>query len=260
MSDQPPKPRPNEQKLGEQKLDEQKLDEQKSGEPAADQKRVLDRRGFFTRGLREFLRPIADAAVEKIQEVEESFAPLRAAAAVSRGSISSQSSSSHTLPILRPPGALDEADFLSTCSRCNACVTACPAQCIRIDANVAGNAPFIVAQESACVVCTGLECMFVCPSGALVPTRLAEIDMGLAVWNADTCVRKSGQETDAQECTICIDDCPIGEVAIRLYEGKIQVLDGCVGCGVCENHCPTRPARSINVVPRAFNTPARTTA
>ncbi len=250
MSDEPPKPRPDEQKLGEQ---------------AIHQERVLDRRGFFTRGLREFLRPIADAAVEKIQEVEESFAPLRAAAAVSRGSTSSRSSSSHTLPILRPPGALDEADFLSTCSRCNACVTACPAQCIRIDANVdgpnvAGSAPFIVAQESACVVCTGLECMFVCPSGALVPTRLAEIDMGLAVWNADTCVRKSGQESDAQECTICIDDCPIGEVAIRLHESKIQVLDGCVGCGVCENHCPTRPARSINVVPRAFNTPASTTA
>ena len=33
---------------------------------------------------------------------------------------------SRPAPVLRPPWALDERDFLAACTRCDACVRACP--------------------------------------------------------------------------------------------------------------------------------------
>src|SRR4030095_14116375 len=102
---------------------------------------------------------------------------------------------------LRPPGALPEAEFKSTCDRSGECVRVCPAQCIKIDPTGVrgGGAPYIDANEMPCVVCDGLYCMQVCPSGALVPTMRSAIDMGLAVWHPDTCVRSKGED-----CTLCV--------------------------------------------------------
>jgi len=225
-------------------------------EPRRDGPRRLDRRGFFTRGLREFLKPIADAAVERVNEIEAAVAPLTKQITPQitpqrSGDLQARSrtriASGH-LPLLRPPGALAEPDFLNTCSQCQACVNACPADCIKIETQPGGRGgskPFIIAQESPCVVCSGLECMFVCPSGALVPTRLANIDMGTALWDEQSCLLTNGHQCDA-----CVQACPIGEVAIRIDGQRVSVLDGCTGCGMCEHRCPTRPGRSINVVPR----------
>jgi len=153
---------------------------------------------------------------------------------------------------IRPPGALPERQFRETCSRCGECVKVCPVQCIKIDSTgVKGaGAPYINIDSAACVLCDGLLCMNKCPSGALVPTPIGEIDMGTAVWHEKTCLRTTGES-----CTICIDDCPIGEMAIVLdAAGKVKVIDdGCTGCGVCQNRCPTNP-KSITVTPRSSNT------
>ena len=79
--------------------------------------------------------------------------------------------------------------------------------------------------------------MHVCPTGALQPTPLADVDMGLAIWQSDTCVRQQG---DA--CTICVDHCPVGSFAIELAGKRIRVHEqGCTGCGVCQHDCPTTP-------------------
>ena len=205
-------------------------------------RRPLGRRAFFRNGLRELLRPVVESIDERIAEIAQALPPgLKSGDAAS-------SPRSIPLAVLRPPGAQAEPDFLATCSRCGACVTACPADAIRIDSTAAigGGAPYIDADVDACVVCTTLECMMVCPTGALVPTPIRGIDMGTAVWRPGTCVRTHGQD-----CRICVDECPIGEVAIRLdASGHVQVIeDGCVGCGVCQNRCPTTP-KSIVVNPR----------
>ncbi len=85
-----------------------------------------------------------------------------------------------------------------------------------------------------------------------MPTPLADIDMGTAEWHPETCVRTH----DGQPCTVCVDVCPVGEVAIQLLGNRVQVWpDGCTGCGLCQNRCPTTP-KSITVTPR----PAATTA
>jgi ferredoxin-type protein NapG len=202
--------------------------------------RKVDRRHFFREGLRELLNRAA-AATEPVQDALRQFDMLP------DQDPAPQPEARDDRRWLRPPGALfPDQSFRDTCSRCRACVEICPAQCIKIDSTgVSGNgAPYIDPNVMACVVCDGLKCMHVCPSGALVPTALADIDMGTAVWNYETCVRSHGEN-----CTICIDQCPVGEVAIELRANMIHVLDRCIGCGVCQQQCPTNP-KSIVVMPR----------
>jgi len=208
----------------------------------------MDRRRFFRRGLQELIKPLADA-IAPLEQVANQLGSMEAklskpAPPSQKPTIKLQSPPAW----LRPPGALDEAAFASTCIKSGECVNVCPARCISIDTTgKKGNGlPVIDVNHMPCVVCDGLYCMHACPSGALVPTALADIDMGTAKWREMTCVRSQGED-----CTICVDRCPLGSAAIELLEGKIHVIeDGCIGCGVCEHACPTSP-KSIVVIPKA---------
>jgi ferredoxin-type protein NapG len=191
----------------------------------------VHRRGFFRQGLLQLLKPIAQA----IEPIERAAAQLE------------RLDSPPPAAWLRPPGALDEPLFKETCSRSGNCTRVCPANCIKIDrtGNKGDGAPYVDANNLACVVCTSLACMQACPSGALVPTPAVEIDMGTALWHEDRCVRTAGAE-----CTVCVEVCPMGEKAIHTNGRRIEVNpDACVGCGLCQQHCPTKP-KSIEVIPR----------
>jgi ferredoxin-type protein NapG len=151
--------------------------------------------------------------------------------------------------LLRPPGALLERAFVEACDRSGQCVEACPAGAIFSwasgDSTTHGT-PMIDPDRSACVVCEGLECMKVCPSGALnLVDEVREIRMGLARVDGSVCTR-----TRRDDCSVCVDTCPIGSGAIALVDaGPPMVLDdGCVGCGVCQYQCPTTP-KAIAVSP-----------
>ncbi len=150
--------------------------------------------------------------------------------------------------LLQPPGALPGEAFLETCLRCGNCVDSCPADAIQPlqsdQPNLVGT-PYIDPDEQPCVVCDSLECMQVCPSGALQKLSVHEIQIGLAEVNYDICLRSNGVD-----CRYCVDTCPIGERAIRLdSEKRVEVLSaGCIGCGVCQYQCPTVP-KSIVVRP-----------
>ncbi len=190
-----------------------------------------DRRGFFSLGLAHLLRPLADYIEEKL--------PVDLPAPA---------------PRLRPPGAIEEREFLATCFRCGNCADACPADAIvlardedpQIDAT-----PCIEPDLRACVMCDRLVCMKVCPSGALLPLDRFEIRIGLARVDEKVCLR-----ADGEDCTICLDDCPLGSAAIEIDKrGRVRVIDptetgrGCTGCGVCQQHCPTTPVKAIRVRP-----------
>src|SRR3954453_13340242 len=215
-----------------------------------DSNRPVDRRRFFREGLRELLKPLANA-IEPLHEAAKQLERMEQLASAAPSHATPNVPSPRRLPLnvwLRPPGALAEQSFRDTCSRCGECVRVCPAQCIKIDPTgaIGHGAPYIDADEMPCVVCDGLQCMYHCPSGALQPIPLPEIRMGTAVWYPDTCVRSAGED-----CTICVDRCPVGSVAIDVVDDRIEVKPlGCIGCGVCQHDCPTSP-KSIVVIPIA---------
>lgn len=72
---------------------------------------------------------------------------------------------------LRPPGALDESDFLASCIKCGQCVQVCPVQAIKLGDLVDGfgvGVPHIDAREQACdFSCDAVQCILACPTGAL---------------------------------------------------------------------------------------------
>ncbi len=161
--------------------------------------------------------------------------------------------------ILRPPGALPEKEFDSTCIRCGLCVSACPFDILKLaswsDPTHLGT-PFFVARQDPCRMCTDIPCARACPTGALDPL-LADIrkaDMGVAVLvGHETCLNYKGMS-----CSVCVRVCPIRGEAISLKEvrterGLLQIptvdSEKCTGCGSCEKHCVLSEA-AIRVLPR----------
>ena len=78
---------------------------------------------------------------------------------------------------LRPPGALDEHEFLSSCIKCGQCVQVCPVQAIKLADLVDGfgvGVPYIDAREQACdFSCDAVQCILACPTGSLTYNKPA---------------------------------------------------------------------------------------
>lgn len=74
-------------------------------------------------------------------------------------------------PRLRPPGALNEKDFLSSCIKCGQCVQVCPVQAIKladINDGFGLGVPYIDARAQACdFSCDAVQCILACPTGSL---------------------------------------------------------------------------------------------
>ena len=72
---------------------------------------------------------------------------------------------------LRPPGALDEKDFLSSCIKCGQCVQVCPVDAIKLADLIDGfgvGTPYIDARTQACdFSCDAVQCILACPTGSL---------------------------------------------------------------------------------------------
>ncbi len=154
-----------------------------------------------------------------------------------------------SIPIFRPPGAIEEQQFLAGCTRCNECSTACPHQAIRPAADrlgaVAGT-PTIEADIAACLMCVDFPCIAACEPGVL-SDQIPAI-MGTALITAHLCVAHHGTT-----CTVCSERCPV-EGAITIEVGKPIVNEElCTGCGVCRYVCPA-PENAILLMP-AFHRP-----
>src|SRR5512135_2038442 len=80
---------------------------------------------------------------------------------------------------MRPPGALEESDFLSSCIKCGQCVQVCPVQAIRLDDIDQGfgvGVPYIDSRKQACdFSCDAVQCILACPTGALVYKKPADM-------------------------------------------------------------------------------------
>jgi ferredoxin-type protein NapG len=164
---------------------------------------------------------------------------------------------------LRPPGALPEDDFVSTCIKCGQCAAACPYDTLRIaslGASVPLGTPFFRPRRVPCYMCPDLPCTRACPTGALSADLgdVEDADMGVAVLvDQENCLSYRGLR-----CEICYRECPLQNraISVRNYPRGtskhalfVPVVHGdeCTGCGVCEKVCPL-PEATIRVLPRAL--------
>jgi Pyruvate/2-oxoacid:ferredoxin oxidoreductase delta subunit len=78
--------------------------------------------------------------------------------------------------------------------------------------------------------------------------------LGTAIIDKNICIAWK----ENKECIVCEEHCPIPQKAIKsndeFFNGKrvpkpYVDISLCVGCGICQNKCPTRPERAIKVLP-----------
>jgi MauM/NapG family ferredoxin protein len=173
--------------------------------------------------------------------------------------------------LLRPPGALDEFEFLTKCTRCDKCMRACPENAITKagpGAGLALNTPYLEPRSIPCFLCTTLPCVTSCEDEALIWPRLVRsegpalegpkaVRMGIARVKPRDCVTWGTMDRAARECRICVDRCPYPEEALRIAppaEGEsvghpVVDADQCTGCGHCVFACPAEPG-AILIEPR----------
>lgn len=176
--------------------------------------------------------------------------PARTVAGISIEAVpptSVSSASLRTIPVFRPPGAIEERQFLAGCTRCNDCSTACPHNAIRPAslriAAVAGT-PTIEADIVACQMCEDFPCIAACKPGVL--TNQIPAIMGTAIITAHLCLAYHGTT-----CTVCSERCPV-EGAIAVASGRPTINEQvCTGCGVCRYVCPA-PENAVLLMPALF--------
>ena len=180
--------------------------------------------------------------------------------AVAKGAVSSPLA-------LRPPGALNDKEFLKACIKCGKCLEACPYNSLKLAkvGELLGlGMPYFEPRETPCFLCTNYPCTEACPSGALQVDNLikdnkaANIEnsrMGLAVIHKESCIAFNGVQCDA-----CYRACPLMGKAIVLEKEKNEFTgmhanlmpvinsNACTGCGICEQVCVVEKA-AIFVLP-----------
>ena len=144
----------------------------------------------------------------------------------------------------RPPGALPEMGFLAACTRCGACIEACPPHAlikVRSDGGLAAGTPYLDPTNEPCIACPTMPCAAACPTPALaVPERgWAGYRLGALELHPERCLTFRGTP-----CRVCADACPVGDAALAMDEAGHPVIrrEGCVGCGVCVHACVTTPS------------------
>ena len=153
-----------------------------------------------------------------------------------------------------PPGALSARNFAQHCTACQLCVQVCPNQVLRPSTGLMNlMQPEVSYERGYCrPECT--KCSEVCPSGAIRLIDRAEkssIQVGHAVWIEKNCV----VNTDGVSCGNCERHCPTGAIQMVPKDVndpkslKIPAIntERCIGCGACENLCPSRPFSAIYV-------------
>ena len=158
--------------------------------------------------------------------------------------------------LIRPPGALPENEFLGKCIGCGECMKACPTNtlqpCLFTDGFSRLYSPKVVPRIAGCEEKCHL-CGYVCPTGALrnLPyeeKRFAKI--GTAVLDRHRCLAWAQNK----ECLVCDEVCPYNAISAYVVETtkgrfKVPVVDEdlCLGCGMCEQHCPIFDTAAIVV-------------
>jgi MauM/NapG family ferredoxin protein len=171
--------------------------------------------------------------------------------------------------LIRPPGSVEEGDFLAKCIRCGQCMRVCPNNALHptlLEAGAEGIwTPILIPRigycEPTCTLCTQ-----VCPTGAILELSINDkigddknppVHIGTAFIDRGRCLPWAMGKT----CIVCEEWCPTSPKAIYLKEEKIIDRDGnsatikrpyvdphlCTGCGACEFACPVVDKAAVSV-------------
>jgi ferredoxin-type protein NapG len=152
--------------------------------------------------------------------------------------------------LIRPPGAIPDPAFYEACSRCHHCVEACPEGVIFTAGPEHGPhqefTPVLFLDQKACILCADVPCAKSCPSGALEAIPLSELRLGVLELAEELCLNSQGEE-----CSRCMDACPIEGKAIKVELGSLPAIDRdrCTACGQCVVACVSHP-KALAVVAR----------
>ena len=155
---------------------------------------------------------------------------------------------------LTPPGSLSARNMAAHCTGCQLCVAVCPTQVLRPSADLTTFMQPEMSYEKGYCRPKCNKCSQVCPAGAIKPISVEEkssIQIGHAEWNRKNCIVL----TDDVDCGNCARHCPTGAITMILSDyrdlksRKIPSVNKhlCIGCGACENLCPSRPFSAIYV-------------
>jgi polyferredoxin/formate hydrogenlyase subunit 6/NADH:ubiquinone oxidoreductase subunit I len=133
--------------------------------------------------------------------------------------------------VIRPPGALTEADFLRRCLKCGQCMRICPTNIIQpagMEAGVEGLwtpiLNFRIGTSGCQLNC--VACSFLCPTAAIRPLSLDEkrglndfasrgpIRIGTAFVDTGRCLPWAMDKP----CIVCQENCPVSPKAIFVRE------------------------------------------
>jgi MauM/NapG family ferredoxin protein len=158
--------------------------------------------------------------------------------------------------MIRPPGAVPEQAFGAQCIACGQCMKTCPTNALQPCGLGDGfhrlYTPKVVPRIGGCEEkCHA--CGHACPTGAIrgltyEEKRFAKI--GTAVVNRRRCLAWEQNK----ECLVCDEVCPYNAIVPMVVETttgpfKVPVVDEdlCIGCGMCEQHCPITDKAAIVV-------------
>lgn len=155
---------------------------------------------------------------------------------------------------ITPPGSWSAREFASHCTACQLCVSACPNDVLRPSTSLSTLMQPEMSYELGYCRPECTRCSEVCPAGAIRPISLEQKSstrIGHAVWVKKNCVPL----TDGVSCGNCARHCPTGAIQMIPSDTadpeslKIPAIntERCIGCGACENLCPSRPFSAIYV-------------
>jgi ferredoxin-type protein NapG len=160
------------------------------------------------------------------------------------GAVESGVLSGADTPLVHPPGAPAEDEFLSNCIKCGRCIQECPPNALGFaelsDGILRSGSPKLTPETAGCIAWDEpcLECIDACPTNSL--HEIATDDAGIPT--EEIIGRAQIDDARCINCANCYPACPTDAVLKHDKEAGRETFavdtEGCVGCGRCIEVCP----------------------